>query len=43
MHLDWYDRSILSFVLEAELLSATSRNETTPVQFGISARRIAQV
>jgi hypothetical protein len=32
MHLDWYDRSILSFVLESALLSKP-HNGTSPVQF----------
>jgi hypothetical protein len=30
VRLDRFDRSILRFVLEAELLSATSRDQTTP-------------
>ena len=42
MHMDWYDRSILSFVLESGLLSAPLRKDDTPLQFGISARRITQ-
>ena len=41
MHLDWYDRSILSFVLESALLSKP-HNGTSPVQFGLDARRIAR-
>ena len=42
MRLDWYDRSTLCFVLDGGLASATPRNPGTPVQFGISAGRIAQ-
>ncbi|WP_458319621.1 hypothetical protein [Mycolicibacterium brisbanense] len=38
MHLDWYDRRIVSFVLDSDLLSQP--NESTPVQFGMDARRI---
>jgi len=41
MHLDWYDRSILSFVLESALLSKP-HNGTSPVQFGLDSRRIAR-
>jgi hypothetical protein len=41
MHLDWYDRSILSFVLESALPSAT-QNAELPMYFGIGARRIWQ-
>ncbi len=42
MHMDWYDRSILSFVLESALLSTPAREDDTPVQFGLSARRITR-
>jgi hypothetical protein len=42
MHMDWYDRSILNFVLESALLSAPTRKDDTPLEFGLSARRIAQ-
>jgi hypothetical protein len=38
MHLDWYDRRIVSFVLDSDLLSRP--NESTRVQFGMDARRI---
>ncbi|MEE6165085.1 MULTISPECIES: hypothetical protein [Mycobacteriaceae] len=38
MHLDWYDRRIVSFVLDSDLLSQP--NESTRVQFGMDARRI---
>ena len=41
MHLDWYDRSILHFVLESALLSRP-QDGTSPVQFGLDARRIAR-
>jgi hypothetical protein len=38
MHLDWYDRRIVSFVLDSDLLSRP--DESTCVQFGMDARRI---
>jgi hypothetical protein len=38
MHLDWYDRRIVSFVLDSDLLSLP--NESAQVQFGMDARRI---
>ena len=41
MHLDWYDRSILRFVLESALLSRP-HSGTAPVQFGLDSRRIAR-
>jgi hypothetical protein len=40
--MDWYDRSILTFVLESALLSAPVREDDTPVQFGLSSRRLTQ-
>jgi hypothetical protein len=42
MRIDWYDRGILSFVLESELLSGPQRDATTPVKFGIDAARITK-
>jgi hypothetical protein len=39
MHLDWYDRRIVSFVLDSDLLSRQDK-ESTRVQFGMDARRI---
>lgn len=42
MRLDWYDRALLSFVLEAGLPSEPSLDRTAPIHFGMSAGRIAQ-
>ncbi|WP_157625867.1 hypothetical protein [Mycobacterium sp. 155] len=39
MHLDWYDRCIVSFVLDSDLLSQPNR-ENTRAQFGMDASRI---
>jgi hypothetical protein len=39
MHLDWYDRRIVSYVLDSDLLSLPNK-ESTRVQFGMDARRI---
>lgn len=39
MHMDWYDRSILSFVLDTSLLSRPTKG-TAIVHFGMDARRI---
>jgi hypothetical protein len=38
MHLDWYDRRIVSFVLDSDLLSR--QDKETRVQFGMDTRRI---
>jgi hypothetical protein len=39
MHMDWYDRSILSFVLDTSLLSRPTGG-TAVVNFGMDAGRI---
>jgi hypothetical protein len=41
MHLDWYDRSILTYVLDSGLRSRAEVSDDTPVHFGITAGRIA--
>ncbi|CAN5362840.1 hypothetical protein BH09ACT8_BH09ACT8_04470 [soil metagenome] len=41
VHMDWYDRSIVLFVLDTGLLTRPS-NSATVVEFGMDARRIAQ-
>jgi hypothetical protein len=41
MQIDWYDQSILRFVLDSDLLSRPSSG-TGIVQFGLDARRIRQ-
>lgn len=40
MKLDWYDRGIVSFVMESGLSPAQSGDNGKPVAFGIDARRI---
>ena len=40
MKLDWYDRGIVSFVMESGLSPAQSGDDGKPVAFGIDARRI---
>lgn len=42
VHIDWYDRGILSFVLESRLLSLPQRDDSTPLKFGIDAVRITK-
>lgn len=41
MHLDWYDRSILTYVLDSGLPVPTARSDDRPTQFGITADRVA--
>jgi hypothetical protein len=40
LHLDWYDRCILDFVLSSAMLTTPPRADGGVVQFGLTERRL---